>query len=485
MEYTITAPDGKDYTVEAPEGTPEEDIFEYVKTQMGQPAPVTEEPVESPSVVDNLSLLADKLSGNIKESGDISDKPFFLDPTKQGELATKVGESVVDVAETGMDIAIDAIVPEKMQRDFASWVAGQTVTKSFNKWLNGLSPEDRKIADQVGTVVSVATLGQVHAGGKIKKLGHQKHLDDISDITMPLDSTGEAVSRAKSGGGKYMSEKTMVEDVAAVKGIKKSANKYQDNIDLLQKKVNTEAGELSTKLSGVTRPVQRKFLEDNLQNAHIKFLDDKKIDLVDPLIAKQVDVLFDKLVDTLDVTLKDKGASVPVGDVFKVRKNYDKLTRDLLDLSKAAPDKKQILSEYVRSMRKKINQIVSVTARDVDVQRSLQKQSSYLNAIDNMAVKKARRSEPKGIINYLKSHPSIPAAALGGMVGTGTGMFFGLPLATVAAGGAGLGAGYLGAKALTSPLGLKATGLLTQASAPATFGMMQQLPEEQNLPIIH
>jgi hypothetical protein len=142
--------------------------------------------------------------------------------------------------------------------------------------------------------------------------------------------------------------------------------------------------------------------------------------------------------------------------VLQARRDFDSEISRFKGENVFDPALENPISEAVRQARQGMNNLVAQAVPNADVLSSLQKQSNLYRAMD--AIETKGGAEGKNVITRMgqKAASLIPAKTILGKIGVGTAAATGTAVAPVVAGG--LGAAYVGGKALMSPLLRKAVG---------------------------
>jgi hypothetical protein len=143
--FDFTSPDGKNYTVEGPEGATQEQAFQMLQRQIGTPQPAPETGMLEDAAKSVGSGLANATAGTLGMAGDARS----LLSAGTDALGSKLG-----------------VEPDKVQsfKDFMTRAAGKTLTGS----VLANAPTSRQIKDSADPIVSPDYEPQTVAGGYLK-----------------------------------------------------------------------------------------------------------------------------------------------------------------------------------------------------------------------------------------------------------------------------------------------------------------------------
>ena len=442
---------------------------------------VVPEPVALPETVvgdsfdafgDRLGGLANKRTAEVSQTfedyakGDISLGSAMLQTVGKGGFAT-AGDFIAESVSTG----VGAVLPDEIKepiKQFAGEMIGKVLDSDVansvaDEW-NKLDDATQKNLESTGAIMSFL-LPKVKAkpiGAKIKGVGRAIKKERLSKTLKLPDTAPNKVAEARRLFKDPVGFDDMVEEVSKIKGVS-SNNTPKTNILLIGKEFDKTDKKLLMQLR--TKPIKvSDDLIDNTVDLHLA-----KLKAENSWLASDASIsaAFDNNVKLLQETI-NKFPKTPEG-ILLARRAFDKKLNKAA-LAAKAPESELIARDAVsRVLRRSLNDVVSKSAKGVDVDKFLAKERMMYKALDNLAESHGNfKPVSETIKDFAKGHPYISYGFL-----RGAGLSGGVMAAVanpIVAGGAVAGATLVGAnRNLPSILkgvgsGARGLGMFTDAT---------------------
>lgn len=462
MTFEVEFPDG--VVIEGiPEGTPMEEIAARYELETGKVAPArtTREAAPEPEpnflersydrVVEGVGDVMDTLSGQTYGAG--GDPTAQRDEGLVGKAMSVLGSDVIpaagDVISDAVISAGKAVLPESGERlisEAAESVIGSAPVQAITETWDEFAKEYPDLARRLGQTGNIAAafapaakaVPKTNIGTKAFKSSQKALKEDrrtlVSRMLQP-DETPETALRTDVRGvlkkktyNPLPDEEAMYKEVAGVRGIKPKAS-YTENVPVLTQQIGKYANDLDAQLADVVIPIQ------DVKNVLIKSVNDVgRNPVLTGSTGESAVRIYDMYVDI--VNKYQKGGKITAKDLLQSRRDLDSALRKW---KKNVFDGQSVsaVSEATHALRTKLNDVVIKNAPDVNVSRSLEKQSHLLRARDIMADRVPMEAElgiGRLIDNLERSaglkHPTTPLA----LQATASNKVVGLATAALASG---------------------------------------------------
>lgn len=242
-----------------------------------------------------------------------------------------------------------------------------------------------------GTVATKAGSAIVASGDDAARVAKESF---SQELIMPIADKATKVSQVgrttEKGRGIFKqnvvtpsaTEKKMAEEVLKVEGVSPSQT-LQQNYNAIQQAVATESDDLITRLSANDFIVSKKEVISRLKTAAAKLNES-------PIVVGESEKMAEKLLAGAQRFINENSGTG--SGMLKARKAYDAWV--LKQKPKAFDAKAEnAFTVANREVRGVINQLLDEKAPSVGVKESLKKQSTLLNALDNIAPKAAKEAD--------------------------------------------------------------------------------------------
>lgn len=278
-------------------------------------------------------------------------------------------------------------------------LATEGIKTGVPKAVNAVSDATTSIAGKIG-----------ETAGKLNPIGEKAaSLSDATDIVSPkmtAKETAQALAEGRGSGGGLLSKTKIAPDAMtnkiaeATQGIVKKGVPASKNIANLRQALSSEAENLKSQIKDVNHPYSFKEL-----NAKLKGVE-SPISIKGTAFEKQIGAVKQA---AMDIAKKSGGK---ISNLLDARKGFDALVSkeypNLYD-STSAP-----MKNAITSIRNAMNDFIDENLPDnTSFKNSLNKQSMYYRAIDNIAEKAVGETKTTGIGRIgkaLKSHPLVSGA---------------------------------------------------------------------------
>lgn len=401
---------------------------------------------EEPDFGGRLEGLMNKRRGEVTKTfedldkGEIGLGSAALQVVGKGGFAA-AGDIIAESIGSGLSAITPDAIKEPIKYFAAEMIGGALDTDAAkavaDEW-NKLDSETQKNLESTGAIMSFV-LPKVKAklvGKKIKNVGSAIKKERLSKTLKLPDTPSNKEAEARRLFKKPQNFDEMVDVSSKIKGVSAN-NSPEKNIMAIGREFEIEDNKLLQSLRSRPVKVSQDLIDDTLDKHLGELVSEHSFLQGKGAIAAAFDDNIRVLTETLD-----RFPKTPEGVLLARRAFDNKLKASTLALK--APEEVGIARDAVSLvLRRSLNDIVSQSAKGVDVKKSLRKQSMMYGALDNLAENhKFSESSFAKVKSFIKSHPYI---SYGVLTGTGVGTVLSSPaiLAGTAAGAVGVGTSRL------------------------------------------